>query len=53
MKLLNLLFILSILLSCTVSSTQKIDSQVKKDNKSKVSVTLTGDVNSGICINCD
>ena len=39
--------------SCTVSSTQKIYSKNSQDNKSKVKVTLSGDVKNGICSNCD
>jgi hypothetical protein len=52
-KLISLIFTIIILLSCTVTSTQKINSKHIENKKSKVKITFSTNVNNGICTNCD
>ncbi len=52
-RILGFIFLLSILTSCQVSTSQTTMTTDNIDQKSKVKVTFSGEVNEGICINCN
>ena len=52
-KILGHMFLLSFLTSCQVSTSQTNITADNIEKKSKVNVTFSGEVNEGICINCN
>ena len=52
LRIFILMFIVIILMACTVDSTQKINSQKNFDEKSKANVAFGVSINNGICSNC-
>ena len=52
-RILGLILLLSILTSCQVSTSQTTITTDNIDQKSKVKVTFSGEVNQEICINCN
>ena len=52
-RILNYIFLLSFLTSCEVRTLQAPITADNIDQKSKVNVTFGGEVNEGICINCN
>ena len=51
-KILVFIFILSFLTSCQVSTSKTTHNADNTEKKSKANVTFSGEINSGICINC-
>ena len=52
-RILGFILLLSILTSCQVSTSQTTITTDNIDQKSKAKVTFSGEVNQGICINCN
>ena len=52
-RILGFIFLLSILTSCQVSTSQTTITTDNIDQKSKANVTFGEQVNEGICINCN
>ena len=51
-RILGFIFLLSILTSCQISTSQTTITTDNIDQKSKANVTFSGEVNNGVCINC-
>jgi len=52
-RILGFIFLLSILTSCQVSTSQTTITTDNFDQKSKAKVTFSGEMNQEICINCN